>query len=111
MPDFNSKRQRDEITKTLSLSARIMDNSPERRNEIRDFVSKLQQRIVSKYMSRLLDIAGHYKCVDAKQRKTLDLSPFLTEKLYKKSLGDDIPCLVDRAVDGFEFLVIVTCKI
>ena len=61
LPDFNSKRQRDEITKTLSLSTRIMDNSPERRNEIRDFVSKLQQRIVSKYMSGLLDIAGYYK--------------------------------------------------
>ena len=45
-----------------------------------------------------------------KTKKTPDVSPFLTENLYKKSLGDDIPCLVDRAVDGFEFLVIVTCK-
>ena len=41
-----------------------------------------------------------------KTKKTPDVSPFLTENLYKKSL----PCLVDRAVDGFEFLVIVTCK-
>ena len=58
-----------------------MENYPKRRNDIRDFVSKLQQRIVSKYMSGLLDIAGYYKYVDAKQRKKPNLSPFLTEKL------------------------------
>ena len=45
-----------------------------------------------------------------KTKKTPDVSPFLTENLYKKALGDNIPCLVDRAVDGFEFLGIVTCK-